>query len=132
MTKRIKNLSVSRISILTTDHEPAVPKAGLGFSILKFFKREKLDTSRMDSILEKLSGVPEVAEDAGEPATEARMDAIVEKFSIDKAGPGTWDTTTDMYRYRIRMPSDFDTSTFRTVQLNKTGKTIKSVIGKIK
>jgi hypothetical protein len=60
------------------------------------------------------------------------MDAILEKFAIEKAGPGTWDTTADTYRYRIRMPSDFDTSTFRTVKLNKTGKTIKSVMGKLK
>lgn len=87
MTKRIKDLSVSRISILTNDHEPAVEKAGLGFSILKFFKRAKPDTSRMDSIIEKLSGTPEVSEDAGEVATEARMEALIEKFSIEKAGP---------------------------------------------
>lgn len=68
--KRLKSLSVDRISILTTDHEPAVPKAGLGFSILKFFKREKPNTDRMNLIIQKLA----------EPATAKRIDAIIEKL----------------------------------------------------
>lgn len=57
MAKRIKSLSVSKISLLTSDHSPAVPKAGIGYSILKFFtgrKPEKIEKKELDDKLEKI------------------------------------------------------------------------------
>ena len=57
MTKRIKCLTVDKISLLTSEHQPAVPKAGLGYSILKFFRTRKIskaDTKKLDSVLASL------------------------------------------------------------------------------
>lgn len=56
--KTIGSLSVSKISLLTSEHIPAVPKAGTKFSILKFFTRKSSDNpdvAKLDSIIEKLS-----------------------------------------------------------------------------
>ncbi len=77
---RIKSLSVSRISLLTSEHEPAVQKAGLGFSILKFFTRGKSvtkETAKLDAIIAKLSAT------AGEPKPElsSRLDSVIAKMS---------------------------------------------------
>lgn len=78
--KRIKALSVDKISLLTSGHAPAVPKAGVAYSILKFFrmgKIEKKDTSRLDAIIKKLSpnGGAVVVDQVD------RLGAIVEKMA---------------------------------------------------
>lgn len=58
MTKRIKSLRVDKISLLTEEHSPAVPKAGIGFSIMKFLKfptAAKPDSGRLDAVIAKLA-----------------------------------------------------------------------------
>ncbi len=91
---------------------------------MKFFRpsgAKKIDKSRLDGIIKSLSGE--------ETKSSGRLDDIIEAMDeISKGAAGSWDTTTDMYRYRIRAPGDFEKDSFKTIQLNKTGKTIKSVM----
>ena len=77
--KRIKSLTVGKISLLTSGHSPAVPKAGIGFSILKFFtkgKPEMVDSAKLDTILKNLS-----SKSSEIPSTPDRLGSVIEKMS---------------------------------------------------
>ena len=78
--KRIWNIVVDKISLLTTEHQPAVPKAWLWFSILKFFTPSKINKKtkqKLDNIIEKLW--------QKEIIKISKIDEIIERFEkMDK------------------------------------------------
>lgn len=49
-----------------------------------------------------------------------------------KGDAGSWDTTESSFRYRVRMPSDFQEDSFKTVVLTMKPAKISAVIGKPK
>lgn len=50
MTNIISDVSVGKISLVTSEHNPAVPKATGKFAIFKFFQRKKVSKTAIENI----------------------------------------------------------------------------------
>lgn len=50
MSKKISDVIVGKVSLVTNEHNPAVPKATGKFAIFKIFERKKVSKTAISSI----------------------------------------------------------------------------------